>query len=313
MDRVNIRLQRRLRGPVPDVVNLFHWFDKRSVTTLREILAAIQPERNKSVRDFLLVSFSALMRKVSLTDPRLTVPVKIKNQKETPKSRRAILNLFRKGVASNVDRMSEFRRLHRTSATASSFLSDARLAVCSGNVKKHSAQLIVTSPPYGGAQKYVRASSLSLGWLGFVKTSGLRSLEDSTIGREHFRRTQRPKVDQTSVQAANRVIQQIRKTNALRACISATYINEMEAAFVEIESALRPGGFLVLIIGNNRVCGRPFLTHRYLTTILSRIGLKLVLRLVDDIKSRGLMTKRNKTASVIWREWVLVFKKGELG
>jgi hypothetical protein len=30
---------------------------------------------------------------------------------------------------------------------------------------------------------------------------------------------------------------------------------------------------------------------------------------VDDIRSRGLMTKRNKTASVISREWVTVFRK----
>jgi hypothetical protein len=35
----------------------------------------------------------------------------------------------------------------------------------------------------------------------------------------------------------------------------------------------------------------------------------LELSLIDHIKSRGLMTKRNQTASVIAREAVLVFRK----
>lgn len=37
--------------------------------------------------------------------------------------------------------------------------------------------------------------------------------------------------------------------------------------------------------------------------------MKLQFKLIDDIKSYGLMTKRNKTASTISCEWVLVFKK----
>ena len=32
-------------------------------------------------------------------------------------------------------------------------------------------------------------------------------------------------------------------------------------------------------------------------------------KLIDDIQSYGLMTKRNKTADIISREWILVFKK----
>ena len=46
-----------------------------------------------------------------------------------------------------------------------------------------------------------------------------------------------------------------------------------------------------------------------MTYCFKKYGLSLKLILVDDIKSRGLMTKRNRTASIISRETVLIFEK----
>ena len=64
-----------------------------------------------------------------------------------------------------------------------------------------------------------------------------------------------------------------------------------------------------MIIGNNTIAGYEFMTHEYLMKIAERIGFSIELILIDDIKSRGLMTKRNKTASIISREYIVVFKK----
>ena len=73
---------------------------------------------------------------------------------------------------------------------------------------------------------------------------------------------------------------------------------------------LKKGGHLILIAANNHVCGKQFKTQEYLTSLCLELGLEIVFRLIDDIRSYGLMTKRNKTASIITREWVLVFRKG---
>ena len=64
-----------------------------------------------------------------------------------------------------------------------------------------------------------------------------------------------------------------------------------------------------MVIGNNTVCGKPFNTQQYLTSYMQEKGMSLQFKLIDDIKSYGLMTKRNKTASKISREWVLVLRK----
>lgn len=88
-----------------------------------------------------------------------------------------------------------------------------------------------------------------------------------------------------------------------------SYLIEMKQALNEMIRVLKPGGYLALVIGNNMVCGRELNTQQYFSDYLSESGLELQFKLVDDIKSYGLMTKRNKTADIISREWILVFKK----
>ena len=83
----------------------------------------------------------------------------------------------------------------------------------------------------------------------------------------------------------------------------------MEAALDESVRVLKHGKYLVLIVGNNNVSGYQFNTKHYLSEYLRSKGMHLELELIDDIKSYGLMTKRNKTANIITREWILVFKK----
>jgi ubiquinone/menaquinone biosynthesis C-methylase UbiE len=101
------------------------------------------------------------------------------------------------------------------------------------------------------------------------------------------------------------------KTNPVRAAISANYLLEMTEALAEAFRVLRPGGHMVLVVGNNEVCGEEFRTATYMQEICLRIGFALKLALIDTIKSRGLMTKRNKTASMITREWVLLLEKSQ--
>jgi hypothetical protein len=84
----------------------------------------------------------------------------------------------------------------------------------------------------------------------------------------------------------------------------------MREAFASIKVLLKPEGYLILVVGNSHVSGKEFKTVEYLKCIAEEGGFKTELVLIDDIKSRGLMTKRNKTAGLITREWVLVLKKG---
>lgn len=268
----------------------------------------------------MLVAFSAACRKVSRADPRLSVPVRLKGGLDKVATEEQVFKIFEDQCESNIRRMDALYQWtsNDEQIEAARFTgNDARalrnpttgLGCAASKLRKNSVALILTSPPYAGAQKYIRASSLNLGWLGLARTDGLKPLENASIGREHLLKAEYSKIILTGIEEADHLIQIIHEINPLRSAIVATYLNEMKDALLEMFRVLKPGGHLVLVIGNNEVCGLPFKSADYLTAICEQYGLETRLRMIDEIKSRGLMTKRNKTASMITREWVLLFQK----
>ncbi|MHB1115541.1 DNA methyltransferase [Sideroxydans sp.] len=305
-------------GSAPSVVNLEYWYEPEVIKSLCRIKDAIEVETDCAIKNFLRVSFSSVCRKVSLADPRLSVPVRIKTSTtHAPDGFPDVWKGFYSQVSNNLRRMQNLLQMVNGFDSAFYVGDNARsLRAPTANfdlspeaLGDKSVDLIITSPPYAGAQKYIRASSLSLGWLGLANKDGLKPLENASIGREHFPTSSHRECPQTGLDVADRIIKRIFKVNPLRSVIVATYIIEMDAAIKEMTRVLRPGGHLVLVIGNNEVCGLPFKSSEYLALICEKYGLSLKLKLIDEIKSRGLMTKRNKTASVITREWVLLFEK----
>lgn len=321
-DSLNIHLEqiekayKRSRAQkAPNVVNLEKWFTQDVVRGLVRLKASIESIKDSSVKDFFSVVFSATARRVSNADPRLSVPVQRKDLAHRKNIN--VMETFLQQAQLSIQRMSALENMspdefevHDVGLDArhlkhpASWGSEAGAALEEGTI-----DLIITSPPYAGAQKYIRASSLSLGWLGMAGSGDLKSLENQSIGREHLPKAVWNTSFTTSVQAANDLILRVREKNPLRAAIIATYINEMESSISEMSRVLVDGGHLVLIIGNNEVCGEAFASSEYLATIAKKYSLIPILKAVDEIKSRGLMTKRNKTAGLISLEWVILFKK----
>jgi DNA modification methylase len=334
LDTLLRRIPTTPRAKPPDVVNIEHWFYPSTVRKLQCLLEAIEQLRNPEVRDFLLVCFSVCVRKVSLADPRLSVPVKLKfGQYPKGHALRAktdahFRRLRRVNVAEVFDRIARANlgRMEKVQA-CSSFCADGKVICADARHLVHqysrngrrgkqlgneSVQLVITSPPYPGAQKYIRSCSLSMGWLRLCPTGQLRAHKACIIGREEFTKSECADLIRTNIVGADRILTEIRQRNPTRATIAATYLNDMRTAMKEMCRVLKPGGHVVLVAANNRIASKRFRTVDYLRAIAEDCGLSLTACFVDAIRSRGLMTKRNKTASIITREWVLLFTKGGL-
>lgn len=314
-------------GKKPEFSNLKidYWFPKRTQEVLFEIKANIEMIKDVDVRDFYMVVFSNIIRKSSYSDPRLSVPVRIKPEKYNVLEQREtaekalykvenldVVSLFRKSLYENIKRI-ECLNSEVFDGEARVIGKDARSITksleTSECLDESSVDLILTSPPYAGAQKYIRSSSLSLEWLGFCDKLTLRGLEKENIGREHYSKNEYKALLSTGLPEADEMLKDIWDINKLRAHISGNYLMEMKAAISEMYRVLKKGKYCIIVVGNNVVCGLEFNTQKYLRLIAEREGFITKLVLMDDIRSRGLMTKRNKTASMINTEWVLVLQK----
>jgi hypothetical protein len=268
----------------------------------------------------MLVCLSVCARRLSYADPRLSVPVKIHRSRKAQygncfrqlnnhlKCLRSVdvWSYFEEVVLQNSERLSALNKALRARPNVT--LLDDALGL-TNELAANSIDLVMTSPPYLGAQKYIRASALSLGWTDLAYADELRGLEARNLGREHFLQKEIGKVAKSGIEDADRLLCSVAVDNPLRAHIAWTYLQEMEEAIRSISNVLREGAYALIVVGPNTVRGRHFDTPRFIECLAQRVGLRSQFKLLDHIKSRGLMTKRNKTAGLIATEVVLCLRK----
>ena len=325
-ERILSKVKRYRVAPPINIVNQHLWYVPEHKKKLEIILRAINEIEVTDIKDFFRVCFSSLAKKISYADPAISVPVRLKTKNSFSNITNEriqkrldwiqnlnVLNEFHIVVNSNIERIKQTNEKYPKRMVAKHVGIDARNIFTDSSLTTQmpdsSVPLIITSPPYGSAQKYIRSSSLSLNWLGFVTPSELRSLEEKSIGREHLLYEPFCINDGDLPKEYTNLVEKIAATNKSRARITQKYLIEMEQVAKELSRILAPNGRIIFVLGNNQVCGQTLRNDQFMTYCFKRFGLKLKLVLIDDIKSRGLMTKRNKTASIISRETVLVFEK----
>jgi tRNA G10 N-methylase Trm11 len=303
----------------PNVINLDYWFLPNIKIQLNTILKSLNKIESKKYKNFFLLCFSNCINKVSLADSRVSVPVRmkvehypknhpfrIKNENKIESLKK--MDVYKKFIEitnANIRKIENKKRLSPTKLTGKITSNDARKT----KIKSDSIDLIITSPPYAGAQKYIRASSLNLGWTELTKDQDLKSLDNQNIGRENYVKSQYIELRKTGIEDADILLEKVYLKNPLRAHIAANYLLEMEQAIKESIRVLKPNKHFIIVAANNQVCGFEFKTQDYLRQIAEKNGMNTICKLIDNIKSYGLMTKRNKTASIITCEWVLILKK----
>lgn len=220
-------------------IDIEYWFYPHVVNKLHRlhdsiIIASI----SEDLRDFFLVCFSSCVRKVSLADPRLSVPVRLSYKKyseghvlrENAKKRLQhlrridVFGLFEKTCSHNAKRVADLYA-HAELGDFLSLSSDARvLRKNNRRVRKDSVDLVLTSPPYAGAQKYIRSSGLNLAWLKMLPATKLAELKRYSIGREDYRKEDYSSLLKTDILKADTMLKTIYEKYPLRAHIAAIVV-----------------------------------------------------------------------------------------
>lgn len=323
--RVKAKVREITKPRRPDVLNLEYWYPPRVIGGLAAIAETVNVMRAPDLRAFFQIALSVTAKRLCLADPRIPVPVRTSSEKYPKSHWLHGYHAERLRHLQTADPMTEFSAVIRANSDRNRRLWDMRehigkttildtdardlLLSPKQRMTTGSTNLIVTSPPYGSAQKYTRSSSLSLGWLSLCASDNLATLDKFTIGREQYRKAEVQELPVTGIPSADRQLKKYFAAYPHRTVALANYLSEMRKAIVRAYDIIANRGHLVLVVGDNTLQGAQFRTSEHLRNICEDIGFETRAVLVDHIKSRGLMTRRNSTAGIVTDEKILILRK----
>jgi hypothetical protein len=323
----------------PKFRNIDFWFSTKAKKRLAKLRSLIDEQKNDDIKDFFYVCFSSIVRKVSNADPFIPPPVKLTIQKYENSAKKLghlerflkqveraeVLSLFENKVKVNSKRLeslSKVEGIRKGKVKAQVIWDDARCMKMSKmdnkakfpreNVKllpSKSIDLVLTSPPYLTAQKYLRTQKLELFWLNLLSEEEFRCMDRDIIGSEHVSLKNVDLDENLGVQAIDSLIKWASTVSLKRAANLFKYFFDMKQALSEMYRVLRSDGYAIIVVGNNRVLGKYVETYKLLTDLAISVGFRPDLILKDKIRGRGMITKRHNSGGLIKEEFVLILSK----
>jgi SAM-dependent methyltransferase len=295
--------------------SLDFWFKPRIRAALHNLFRSLSEIDHAECREFFEVGFSSIIRQTSLADPRIPPPVKLNaersktaNDKYRHDLKRSenlrvadVYELFTATIEDNLRRMDE---LHSTQRLGKATVLPAAFEAARSGLPDASVDLVVTSPPYCGAQKYARSLRLEMLMMG-ITPADIANTDRRTLGTERITKSDILNSPITRFEEVNKLIDKIRAKNAVRSTMLAHYSKYLDDFAKELSRVLRPNGHAFVTFGTDQMSGFSVHCAGIFVRAAAANGLRHVATLVDTIPSRGMITRRHATASTICEEHVV--------
>ena len=294
---------KRCRRPTIPSTALGRWYAPPAFSALGRLLTVVSEAADLSAADQEVAMLCLVLtaRRVATTDPRIPVPVRTQRNANATAS-----DVWEAWGAEATAMVAKLEGLPRRRPPAHVWTGDARDLDMWPSPEAARTTLLLSSPPYGAAQKYVRSTSLEAGWLGHAPTGRTVHIEHGNIGREHLSAKDATLTTADVWSPSLRgLLEGIGKKDARRAAIYLTYFVDMQAAFTNA----RTTGVkrIALVTGTNSVVGSTLHTSQHLAEIVQCLGYQRTLSVRDPIRGRTLLTaRRNGTPSPA--EYIDVFE-----
>lgn len=172
-------------------------------------------------------------------------------------------------------------------------------------VQRGSVDAVVTSPPYLNAIDYLRGHKLSLVWMGY-SIPELRQLRSTSVGTECSRFENR--VHLLKRPDLERRLPNMRKMSVRHRQIVHKYADDAGQMLVEMYRVLRPGGRLVLVLGDSTIRGNFIANSKLFKVLAEKIGFKFVeqrTRALDENRRYLPISSRNDSLEKRMRKEVI--------
>jgi DNA modification methylase len=294
---------KNIEHQLPDLHNIEHWFCLETIQELSNLKNNIDSISNKNIKNFFLVCFASIIKKVSNADensPKPYVSSRFKKKKYFVKE------LFLKAVNNYVE---VFEKNQNVKLGSTKIISqDARNI---GNKDlKNKIDLAVTSPPYINAFDYVRSLRLENAWLGFFGDSNISTIKKNQIGTETIGADlYKKEILKTGIKSLDKILIKISLLDKKRAYVVLKYFQDMEANIISVKNLLKVNAHYVIVVGDSVIRDIEVPTHKILIEIAEKNGLMLENTFSYIIKNRYLRIPRADRGGFIKYDWIIDFKK----
>lgn len=140
------------------------------------------------------------------------------------------------------------------------------------SVATSSVDAVITSPPYLNAIDYLRGHRLALVWLGY-RVRDVRAVRAESIGAERA-----PGADADGILARelSAPLEPLDRLPRPERRMIDRYVLDLYAVLTELHRVLRPGGKLVLVVGNSCIRGVFVKNARAVVAAAERVGFDLI-------------------------------------
>ncbi len=252
--------------PEKHMERIDYWFTESARDELGKILALIRKETDPSVKSFLLVAFSHVLKTCSIWNQGSTKPTRDFKKRPTPPRdalKRHLLKM-QKGNLQFYDvvpsHVKEDPNGHVNIQVGSA---EAQ------NVPDNSVDLIVSSSPYVTSYEYADLHQLSTLWLDLA--DDLKEYRKEFIGTSYRRHSLKP----LDSRIASNIVREMKKKSAKTAEEIRAFFIDMQKVFDESYRILKPGGRCCYVIGNTKLKGVSILNGEAFAEALQISGFKL--------------------------------------
>jgi len=169
---------------IPDITNIKRWFSDDAAFDLTIILNNINKIDDLAFKNFLLLGFSSIIRKVS-NAKNAQQHLCIKKNKKIPSTNL----LFQKKIQLMSQQMEDYvKKLGSLKTRKLPKLYSIDIRNLCKIIKPESVDIIITSPPYGTGSRYTDVNRMNFEWLGLAKPKRNETLETSKDFKEELKK-----------------------------------------------------------------------------------------------------------------------------
>lgn len=301
---------------IPEFKNIGYWFKPRVILLLSLIKREINNVPSVDIRNFIFAAFSETIRFVSNRRngefKMFRMPA---NKVET--FRPDVIKEFTTILNRNIEKMNAFDEAYNEAGNNSVVSIFHNNAVSLEDVPDNSADLVITSPPYGDSRTtvaYGEYSRLSLQWLGLFDLSEreIMCIDKTLMGGNKYRNGFEFSVPSDTLRDS---LERIKEIDLERAGDVYSFYLDLSKSISAIAHKTKVGGYQFWVIGNRTVKGELLLTDKIITEIAEKNGLQHIYTINRNIVNKVMPSQNSPSnakgvkSSTMTCERIVVLKK----